>query len=142
MSKREIFSSTTAKPVDLKTAMSMEAWLNPDFFDALAADKVAAVKRFALAHDYPPPSDEEAAELDLLPNPVGELLPAQRTTMDDPYTQSCPDPTDACTYNCTTICTTSYCASQFCTVDCPPPETYYCGTTLNGCGEPGGPPWP
>jgi hypothetical protein len=110
VSKREVFSRT-AEPMDLFSALTAEAWMDPDLAAELRRDKAVTVARFAKKHGFALPAGDAVEAFELPENPVGEL---KLTT---------PDVNMAYTdYTCQTAC--SPCATEVtCLSECGGCET-------------------
>jgi hypothetical protein len=98
MSIRETFAPANAQPAELFTALTAEAWLDPQLAGRLAADKAETIRAFARDLGYEVPTDEEIRQFEIAPNPVGDLdLSVNEVRMD-----STTDGSPSCDYYCST----------------------------------------
>lgn len=100
MSKMEVLTLERADPADLFTALTAEAWLDPDLAADLIADKPGAIVRFAERYGHAPPSEDAIVEFELPRNPIGEAESSvTRITMNTTTDYGCSTAATGCGSN-------------------------------------------
>lgn len=125
MSIQELIARPGAPEQDLVSSITAEAWMNPEFAEALRSDKIRAIVTFARDHGHAVPEGDWIDRFDLEPNPIGEIqFVGDPARMPAGATLECP--TVACvTWTCSVaICPSAACPFTYggcitvvCTVD-------------------------